>query len=344
MSIADFFLFVSHVSEDRPAAMEIVEELERRGIKCWIAPRDVRPGQPFDDEIADAIERSRAMLLVFSDLCNESEYIRREVTVAGESQKVIIPFRIEDAHPRRGLRVRLSDLHWIDGFAARERAIDELATHLAAPQATRQRERPERRSREVENALPPPPQVTRPPAKAGRNFNAISLGLGITAMVALAAVGLTLSGTSRLPTTTQRPATAPMVPTPQPAPAVQAAIPITPAQPGEKDGASESGFTGSLTVANYSDFVHLIEANNGKVVNLTMHIQSYGYPGISVAWMAVSGSDGLGLYQKYQPKLLILFRNGYRLSSQEYLVDGVFLVRSRDGPPGESRYFLEHVR
>jgi hypothetical protein len=66
------------------------------------------------------------MLLIFSDRCNDSEYIRREVTVAGESHKVVIPFRIEDAQPKHGLRVRLSDLHWLDGFASRELAIDEL--------------------------------------------------------------------------------------------------------------------------------------------------------------------------------------------------------------------------
>ena len=56
MTTPDLFLFVSHVSEDRAAATEIVEELERRGVRCWIAPRDVRPGRPFDDEIADAID------------------------------------------------------------------------------------------------------------------------------------------------------------------------------------------------------------------------------------------------------------------------------------------------
>jgi hypothetical protein len=66
------------------------------------------------------------MVLIFSELCNDSEYIRREVTVAGESHKPVIPFRIEDVQPRRGLRVRLSDLHWIDGFVSRERAIDEV--------------------------------------------------------------------------------------------------------------------------------------------------------------------------------------------------------------------------
>ena len=133
MADANLLLFVSHVAEDRAAALEIVDELERRGITCWIAPRNVRPGRAFDDEIADAIDRSRAMLLIFSEHCNDSEYIRREVTVAGESHKLIIPFRIEDVEPKRGLRVRLSDLHWIDGFASRERALDEVASEFADP-------------------------------------------------------------------------------------------------------------------------------------------------------------------------------------------------------------------
>jgi hypothetical protein len=121
------FLFVSHVHEDRPAAIEVVAALERRGLPCWIAPRDVEPGKPYDDEIADALEKCRAMLLIFSDRCNDNQYIRREVTVAGENRKPIIPFRIEDARPRKALQVRLSDLNWIDGFVSRERAINEVA-------------------------------------------------------------------------------------------------------------------------------------------------------------------------------------------------------------------------
>jgi hypothetical protein len=120
------FIFVSHVSEDRAAATALVSKLEGRGIACWIAPRDVNPGRPFDTEIADAIDTCRVMLLVFSERCNESDYIRREVTVAGDVGKVIIPYRIEDARPKGGLRVRLSDLHWIDAFDAPERAFEEL--------------------------------------------------------------------------------------------------------------------------------------------------------------------------------------------------------------------------
>jgi len=130
-------LFVSHVSEDHTVALEIVSELERRGIQCWIAPRDIRPGSPFDDEIADALDRCRALLLIFSGRCNESVYIRREITVAAENGKVIIPFRIEDAQPLRGLRVRLSDLHWIDGSVSRERGIEELVRALSSRRRAR---------------------------------------------------------------------------------------------------------------------------------------------------------------------------------------------------------------
>jgi len=110
--------------------MEIVGALERRNVRCWVAPRDVQPGRPFDDQISAAIDGCRAMLLVFSDHCNDSEYIRREVTVAGDAEKLVIPFRIENAHPRHGLRVRLADLHWIDGFIAREQAVDAVAQAL----------------------------------------------------------------------------------------------------------------------------------------------------------------------------------------------------------------------
>ena len=193
MSDADLFLFVSHVSEDRVAALEIVGELERRGVPCWIAPRNVQPGHPFDDEIVAALDRCRAMLLIFSEHCNESEYIRREVTVAGENRKIIIPFRIEDVQPRRGLRVRLSDLHWIDGFAAHERAIDELARRFAPsvpfigpankPSATLS-DGAGPRSPPARTSTPaPPPQ----PTSSTRNYLAAIGGVGVLAVAGIAA-------------------------------------------------------------------------------------------------------------------------------------------------------------
>jgi TIR domain len=198
MGSEDFFLFVSHVTEDRTAASQVVDELERRGVRCWIAPRNVRPGGTFDDDIADAIESCRAMLLIFSSRCNESEYIRREITVAENVNKIIIPFRIEDVEPKRGLSVRLANLHWIDAFVAREWAIDEVVRSLQ-PSSTGSPRQASRlaASDEVKARWSPPPKaqptstVALPwtPVKGLRGARVLTvIGASWLALIALGAV------------------------------------------------------------------------------------------------------------------------------------------------------------
>lgn len=51
--------------------------LESRGIRCWIAPRDIIPGEDWGAAIIDAIKDARAMVLVFSSHSNESDQIKR---------------------------------------------------------------------------------------------------------------------------------------------------------------------------------------------------------------------------------------------------------------------------
>jgi hypothetical protein len=198
MPVENFFLFVSHVTEDRVAALQVVDELERRGIRCWITPRDIEAGKAYDDEIADAIDRSRALLLIFSEHCNSNEYIRREITVAGNARKLIIPFRIENVEPKKGLAVRLADLHWIDGFVARERAIDEVLRSVQPRE--QQHERPpeviqhraaEIQNKEMDTPIPHPDPVPGP--SAGNKVAAVCIWIvcAVMAVVALTAGGMT---------------------------------------------------------------------------------------------------------------------------------------------------------
>jgi ubiquinone/menaquinone biosynthesis C-methylase UbiE/PAS domain-containing protein len=124
---SDALLFISHASEDRQVAMEIVADLERRGIDCWIAPRNIPAGRTFAGAIVTAIESCWATLLVFSERCNtKQEHIGREISVAIDSGKTIIPLRIQDARPQGELKYSLTNVHWIDGFASLADAIDEV--------------------------------------------------------------------------------------------------------------------------------------------------------------------------------------------------------------------------
>jgi hypothetical protein len=55
--------FISYDSADFSVAEKVCAELESTGFRCWIAPRDVRPGQEYA-EIVRGIEHSKCLVLL----------------------------------------------------------------------------------------------------------------------------------------------------------------------------------------------------------------------------------------------------------------------------------------
>jgi hypothetical protein len=51
-------VFISHSSADKRAADAACALLEARGIKCWIAPRDIRPGSDWGESIINQYKLS----------------------------------------------------------------------------------------------------------------------------------------------------------------------------------------------------------------------------------------------------------------------------------------------
>ncbi|HZE12871.1 MAG TPA: toll/interleukin-1 receptor domain-containing protein, partial [Chthoniobacterales bacterium] len=89
-------VFISHSAQDKKVSETICSALEQSGIRCWIAPRDVRAGKSFPGEITRAIQQSKVMLLIFSRHSNSSEQVLREVQLAVDSHLPIVRLRIED--------------------------------------------------------------------------------------------------------------------------------------------------------------------------------------------------------------------------------------------------------
>lgn len=71
-------VFVSYASQDAAVANSIVENLESQGLKCWIAPRDVKPGAQYADAIVRAINDAKAVVLVMSASAVDSAHVARE--------------------------------------------------------------------------------------------------------------------------------------------------------------------------------------------------------------------------------------------------------------------------
>jgi len=123
-------IFISHSSRDKQAAARICTALEDRGFDCWIAARDVAPGQNFQESIVTAISSARIMILVFSDNANRSSEIKKELAIASQHGLVVIPVRIEDVAPKGAFAYELATRQWIDLFGDWGQGVERLVSHL----------------------------------------------------------------------------------------------------------------------------------------------------------------------------------------------------------------------
>ncbi|MEN3371251.1 MAG: hypothetical protein V7609_3394 [Verrucomicrobiota bacterium] len=109
-------VFISHSAQDKKIAETICAALEASEIRCWVAPRDVRPGKSFPGEITRAIQQSKVMLLIFSKHSNSSEQVLREVQLAVDCHLPIVRLRIEDITLSDDLRYYLSTPQYLDAL------------------------------------------------------------------------------------------------------------------------------------------------------------------------------------------------------------------------------------
>src|SRR3954451_13594332 len=123
-------VFLSYATADRKQALAVCKAIERRGTRCWISTRDVERGANYQEAIVRAIRQARAMVLVFSDAANNSDEIKKELSLASRHHVPSMALRIEDVEPSDAFAYELSTRQWIDAFAGWDRSIDSLARRI----------------------------------------------------------------------------------------------------------------------------------------------------------------------------------------------------------------------
>ncbi|HEV2597804.1 TIR domain-containing protein [Sphingopyxis sp.] len=119
-------LFVSHHSSKYDVALHVEKALARHGVDCWIAPRDVGPGEAFDTAIMRAIRDGAGVLLLFCSQSDKSPHVKRELILADSAHKAIIPLRLEEIVPD-DLAYHLASAQWIDWLEKRDDSIARIA-------------------------------------------------------------------------------------------------------------------------------------------------------------------------------------------------------------------------
>ncbi len=130
-------LFISKSTKDDALALSLVQKLERNGISCWIANNNLhtKPGENYAGDIVDAIEESRAFLLILSKYSNKSAHCVNEVTTACDKKKKVFVFQIEAVTLDKTLIYYLSQIQWVKDYEVKktgnfEKVITEIAQCL----------------------------------------------------------------------------------------------------------------------------------------------------------------------------------------------------------------------
>jgi hypothetical protein len=110
-------VFISYAQEDKTKADWICGALERNGLPCWMAHRDIGSGVEWGAAIVDAIDRAGSLIIVFSGATNNSKHVPREVERADQRDIPLVLIRLYEAEPTGTLAYFLSNRQWLDCFA-----------------------------------------------------------------------------------------------------------------------------------------------------------------------------------------------------------------------------------
>ncbi len=89
-------VFLSHSVADHDTATALCAGLERLGLRCWIAPRDVEGGAVWARDITAAIRAAPTFVVLLSEASVASAYVRSELTLATNVRARIVPIRVAD--------------------------------------------------------------------------------------------------------------------------------------------------------------------------------------------------------------------------------------------------------
>ncbi len=133
VSMADtgtrYDIFISYRRADRELVASVVRRLEQRGIAVWY-DANIEGGADWRETIVEALSNSQMLAIFFSEECNNSRQLKKELAVADSLAKPVVPILIENTQPRGAYLYELADRNWIQIFPDPMAHMDELVEHL----------------------------------------------------------------------------------------------------------------------------------------------------------------------------------------------------------------------
>lgn len=89
-------VFISYKSEDRKQAVHIKRVLSANGLTCWMDKEQIKIGEDYEKVIAEIMPQCCGMVLLLSDLSQQSKEVKIEFELAKKHKVKIFPIKIEE--------------------------------------------------------------------------------------------------------------------------------------------------------------------------------------------------------------------------------------------------------
>lgn len=113
-------VFVSYARVDRARVLQLVERMRSAGVGVWIDEGGIHGASLWGQEIVDAIESARVMVLMLSDASITSDNVVKELSIASEDKKPILPVYLHQAEIPKSMRYQLAGIQHIEYYEGNE--------------------------------------------------------------------------------------------------------------------------------------------------------------------------------------------------------------------------------
>ena len=125
-------IFISYSTIDSAQAETVRNILEKNGISCWMAPACIPGGSSYAVEIPQAIRQAKVFVLILSSRAQSSRWVSREVDLAINEGKIVLPFMLENCALKDDFNFYLTNVQRYAAYENKVAAIEKMLSEIKA--------------------------------------------------------------------------------------------------------------------------------------------------------------------------------------------------------------------
>jgi len=148
-------IFISYERSDKQRVKIIAKAFENQGFSVWWDPK-IPPGKTFDDAIADALQSTKCVIVLWSKSSVKSDWVREEAMM-GAQRGILFPVLIDDVEIPIGFKriqtVRIMDLVGLPAKEEFKQLLTAISNTLGYPVSPNKKSEQKRQNLEKKYTL-----------------------------------------------------------------------------------------------------------------------------------------------------------------------------------------------